>query len=77
MTPGQLHVQHKDVAREARLLPGQWILVRHYRDPMHADRVARWIRNGEMGAYQPAGRYRGRTEPDAGQFAVYVRCEEA
>lgn len=71
----RFQVQHRDIAREARLLPGQWILVRHYADPIHAETIARQIRLGEMGAYQPRGRYRGRSEPEVGQFAVYVRCE--
>lgn len=76
VAPVRFQVSHRDIAREARNYRGQWILVRHYQDPITAERVARCIRTGHMGAYQPSGRYRSRTEPDAGQFAVYIRCAE-
>ncbi|MGW4889634.1 hypothetical protein [Streptomyces murinus] len=56
-------VDHQQAARQARQMPGQWVLAGVYSSGASATSAARRARTGEqMPAYQPAGSFRARTE---------------
>lgn len=64
---------HREVAAEARMLPNQWILVRHYDKPDTAYGARSLINRGGLKPYQPAGDFEARIHGEIGLLAVYVR----
>ncbi|MGV4984559.1 hypothetical protein ACVB8X_14150 [Streptomyces sp. NRAIS4] len=54
---------HQHAARQARQLPGQWVLAGTYASGASATSAALQVRTGErLPAYRPAGAFRARTE---------------
>lgn len=65
--------RHFQTAAEARMLPRQWILVRHYENPGTAYATRSLINSGGLKAYRPAGDFEARIENEVGLLAVYCR----
>lgn len=56
-------VDHQHAARQARQMPGQWVLAGTYRSSASAKQAALQVRTGDrIPAYRPAGTFRARTE---------------
>lgn len=70
----RLHVDHVQVAAEARYFPREWIFAHHFADPGIALTIAAMIRDGRLATYQtPRGHYETRIQPEVGHHALYIR----
>ena len=68
---------HQVAARQARELPGEWVLAATYGSLASAAATARHVKTGErIPAYRPAGTFEARTELTQDDVDLYVRYIE-
>ncbi|MFJ2719428.1 hypothetical protein [Streptomyces sp. NPDC087437] len=65
---------HQLAARQARQMPGQWVLAGTYGSRASAVSASRQVRTGELiPSYRPAGAFRARTEVTQDGADLYVQ----